>query len=1259
MSAHDLETADFKHSLHSYVSDHGLSMLASHPEGGWSEITGTLAFFDVSGFTRLTERLARLGRSGAEHINDVLNTIFEGLIDQVFGVDGDVLEFGGDAMVVLYDGDRHAERAAIAAARMFDFMSRDGLIETPLGNVRLRMSCGMASGTQAYHLIGTTRRALMVAGPVSTEMARLEAAASAGEALINDELAATLPRSWVTASKGGQAKLRMGAVAAAGPAVPRDRPPAADGDVNRLLPTQFHSLVDVHHRAGELKQVAMGFIRLSGTDDLLVADGVDRLHRRLQEITDIVDSTAAELDVCWLETQAEANSVRWTLIAGAPTATERDGERLLRVLRRVAERSSLPLRIGANLGVVFVGDMGHPQRCTFIVMGDATNLAARLMARAHPGEIIAGERLHDTCPRRFESTPLEPFVVKGKSAPVRAFVVGRVVEGDAAATQRVDPADLVGRDDELEAVRRAVAEGGIVDLVGEAGSGKTRLWHEARDADASRNWLVARAESHEIDSPNLPFRRLIRTAVGIGGRDDPATAGTSLATFVKRWAKDLVPWLPLIADVVGASVAATDAVNALDPAFRAERLHSVTAELIAAIAGADGVVVLEDLHWIDDSSRALLEALCSWPDRGAAVIVTRRPDGIAPPATLTVRLAPLDDEQADRLLLRELPALAASDATLARLRASAGGNPLFLVELARAVANSTSSFSPSTTAYPDSIERLLAARIDELPIAGRELIHDASVLGSTINRDLAARVLARPDLRFADTWERELGDLMAVEDDSVIFRNELVRLAAYEGLSVRRRRAVHERAGDVIEEWGDSAPLADPIGALAFHAAGSARPERIVRWCTEAADAAIAVGAMEIAESLLEDVVVGQRRLGVENSVRCATQRRLAFAAERAGHPETALEALGDAARLANERERALVAVDRSRLLEKLGRYRAGLTLTARALKTCTDPDVAASLKLARAAVYNFRGQFRACLDTCESVLDDATHTENRRLIAQAHLLAEWCCASLGLPERSAHERAALALLVELGDSIGLANLHLNRGETAWLESRVGDALDDFAKSSEYYLRAGDVVGAALADNNMAEILTLQHRLDEAEALLENARRVLQAANYPLGTVITTSGLSRIAAWRGETREALRLQTDALGDFRLLGAEDYVMESLVRLVEIHVLEAEAAAAAALDAAAEARRVLEGSGDVPVLPGTLSRLEARARRLSGDVVGARSLLQQALDAVSRDGFDYEVALATLAIGRMDGDDDVVEDALGRLRALGVVRPPPGS
>src|SRR4029078_643701 len=232
----------------------------------------------------------------------------------------------------------------------------------------------------------------------------------------------------------------------------REPTSVSDQLISRLLPTPFGPWLEGTHRAGQLKQVAMSFIRLNGTDELLAQEGTDGVHRLLAEITGIVDKASADLDVCWLETQAEANSVRWTLIAGAPTATERDGERLLHVLRRIADETPAPLRIGANFGVVFVGDMGHAERCTYIVMGDATNLAARLMAKASPGQIIAGDWLQNTCPGRFEVTPLDPFLVKGKKAPVQAYVVGPVADDDASgAIVRPDGAipPNVARDGEL------------------------------------------------------------------------------------------------------------------------------------------------------------------------------------------------------------------------------------------------------------------------------------------------------------------------------------------------------------------------------------------------------------------------------------------------------------------------------------------------------------------------------------------------------------------------------------------------------------------------------------------------------------------------------------------------------------------------------------------------------------------------------------------------------------------------------------------
>ena len=245
----------------------------------------------------------------------------------------------------------------------------------------------------------------------------------------------------------------------------------------------------------------------------------------------------------------------------------------------------------------------------------------------------------------------------------------------------------------------------------------------------------------------------------------------------------------------------------------------------------------------------------------------------------------------------------------------------------------------------------------------------------------------------------------------------------------------------------------------------------------------------------------------------------------------------------------------------------------------------------------------------------------------------------------------------ELDDSIGLGNLLLNRGESAWRDGRANDAVDDFRASAERYRRAGDVMGAAMADNNLAEILTLQLNLDAAEDLLVTARRVTEAANYPHGIMTTISGLSRIAAWRGDTARALALQQDALRGFRDLGADDFVVDSLVRLVEIHVLSGDVEAA--LASASDAERALRRLGAVAVLPATLARFTARALLLAGNAIEARQGFEMALKLASADEFTYEIALAEMGIGRIDGDEAGVAAALAQLAELGVVGAPPGS
>ena len=388
------------------------------------------------------------------------------------------------------------------------------------------------------------------------------------------------------------------------------------------------------------------------------------------------------------------------------------------------------------------------------------------------------------------------------------------------------------------------------------------------------------------------------------------------------------------------------------------------------------------------------------------------------------------------------------------------------------------------------------------------------------------------------------------------------------------------------------------MAAIAEHAIRAGDDDRVWVWAREAAARAMAASAVVEAEELLVPAVAAGDRLGLGPDEMVPALRDLASSAERAGHPMRALATLRLAARrCADPVERGRLRVDEVRVLEKLGRYREALSVTTRALSGCEDPEVQAHLRLSRATVRNFQGRWQECLDLATGLIAEIGPDGDPALLGRAHLLAEMSSDSLGRPERADHERAALALLATVDDPVALGNLLLNRGVSAFNECRFDDALESYRASTEHYGRAGDVVGAALCDNNRAEILTLQFRLDLAEELLIPAGRVLVAGGYPLGVAIVESGRSRIDTWRGDLGSALERQERALAAMVGLNADEYVLDSQLRLIEIAVLAGDAGLGRTLCDDAGDR--LQRLGEVAVAPATLDRLRGRVALLSGD------------------------------------------------------------
>lgn len=321
------------------------------------ETDGTLVFADVSGFTRLTERLSRRGKIGAEQIVAAISDVWTALLT-ASSDGGDVLKFGGDALLLLYEGDQHERRAVHAALAMQRALRAVGRVETPTGAVRLRMSVGVHAGRMQLLVCGSQHLELLVVGPAATTTVETEAAAEAGQVLVSRETA-----------------LRLG-LPADGPRLVRRQPPVAftptprqvRSDPSHYLPVPLRRRLADGRDEHEHRHATISFVHLGHVDALLARHGVAGVLGPVQEVTTAIQAILDEYGVLLAGTDIGADGVKYMLASGVPEASEDDAGRMLRALHRIVALvpdGGLVLRAGANAGDVFAGVVGAPFRRTW------------------------------------------------------------------------------------------------------------------------------------------------------------------------------------------------------------------------------------------------------------------------------------------------------------------------------------------------------------------------------------------------------------------------------------------------------------------------------------------------------------------------------------------------------------------------------------------------------------------------------------------------------------------------------------------------------------------------------------------------------------------------------------------------------------------------------------------------------------------------------------------------------------------------------
>ncbi len=610
----------------------------------------------------------------------------------------------------------------------------------------------------------------------------------------------------------------------------------------------------------EHRRVTTAFVRFAGTDAIIESSGTAAAAEALDELIRTIQRSCDRHAVTFLGTDVDRDGGKILLVAGAPVATGEEEERMLLALHEIRDAGTrIPVRAGVTTGYAFAGDVGPPYRRTYTMIGDTVNLAARVMARAEPGQVLATDDLLARPDVAFAATALEPFTVKGKKSAVRASIVGDPAELDAPS--RDDDLPLVGRTNEVAQLVERLASatagaGSLVEIVGPPGIGKTRLLGELLAVTGDARALRLQCDLYSASTPYLPLRDLLLQTLDLArtATDDEITE--ALRAAIERVAPELQPWIPLLAVPLDVEISPTPEVAALGEEFRRTRLEQSVDLLLERLLPGPTVIAIEDAHWMDQASGDMLIQL----SRGVAerpwlVCLTRRDEatGFVPEsASLSLRPNTLSDDEMHELLVLATEHTPLRSHHMLALSKRSGGNPLFLKELLAA-----SLQAGSTDHLPDTIDATVAAEIDRLDRNDRRVLRYASVLGMRFD-EAALATLVGDEGSVSRARFGRLSTFLAPDAGGWRFRHALSRDVAYEGLSYRRRRELHARAGDALEtDDPDDAEL----GLLALHFFHAGELDKTWLYASRAAVSATSKFALVDAIEHYERAVESARRL--------------------------------------------------------------------------------------------------------------------------------------------------------------------------------------------------------------------------------------------------------------------------------------------------------------------------------------------------------------------------------------------------------------
>jgi class 3 adenylate cyclase/tetratricopeptide (TPR) repeat protein len=572
------------------------------------------------------------------------------------------------------------------------------------------------------------------------------------------------------------------------------------------------------------------------------------------------------------------------------------------------------MRIGLNSGPVVVGAIGDDLRMDYTAIGDTINLASRMQSSAQPGSILVSGHTQRLAKDFFTFSSLGLLQVKGKEEPQDAY---ELIEASAVRTRLEASAvsgltRFVGRTKEMETLHDALdkarsGQGQVVGIVGEAGVGKSRIIFEMRHMFPEYAYLEGRCLHYGGSMAYLPLLDILRSYFGIKEGEREYLINKKMKEKVAALDEHLTTAVAPFQDLL--SLEPDEAYLKIEPKEKQERIFEALRDLfIRESEKRPLILIVEDLHWIDKTSEEFLDYLIGWlANTRVLLILLYRPEYThrwgSKSYYTTIRVDQLSIPTSSELVQSILSEGEIVPELRDLILGKAAGNPLFMEELTHSLLGNGSiqkkedryvlSKKLSDMQVPDTIQGIIAARIDRLDESLKRIMHVASVIG----REFAFRIL-QSITEMKEELKSHLLNLQGLEliyekrlfpELEYIFKHALTQEVAYNSLLLARRKEIHGKIGQAIEElYADR--LEEFFEMLAYHYSRSDDLVKGVHYGEKAAARASSVHAYAEAARLLEQALGAQKVLDPGDKLkRCDL-----------------LLDLADALRLGNQARRAL-----------------------------------------------------------------------------------------------------------------------------------------------------------------------------------------------------------------------------------------------------------------------------------------------------------------------------------------------------------------